>query len=85
MLAEKQIQNLEDCYWAEVEGDIENINNVLKLTQIRVMYHLKMPRGKIEEAKEAFSSYVNSCAAVQSLIGCIDIRDDLTIEEIISS
>jgi hypothetical protein len=36
------------------EGDIENVNNVLKITQIRVKYHLKVPREKTEEAKEAF-------------------------------
>ena len=45
-LAEKQIPTPEDRYWAEVEGDIENINKVLKITQIRVKYHLKIPKGK---------------------------------------
>jgi hypothetical protein len=37
-----------------VEGDIENVNDVLKITQIRVKYHLKVPREKTEEVKEAF-------------------------------
>ena len=80
-LAEKQIPTLEDRYQAAVEGDIENINNVLKITQIRVTYHLKIPQSKVEEAKEAFSSYLTSCPAAQSLIGCIKIYDDLKIEE----
>jgi organic hydroperoxide reductase OsmC/OhrA len=81
-LAEKQIATPEDSYWADVEGDIENVNSVLKITQIRVTYHLKLPQGKVEEAKGAFSTYLTSCPAAQSVIGCIKIRDDLKIEEI---
>ena len=32
-LAGKKIPTPEERYWAEVEGDIENVNNVLKITQ----------------------------------------------------
>ena len=81
-LAEKQIPTPEDRYRADVEGDIENVNNVLRITQIRVTYHLKVPQGKAQEAKGAFSSYLTSCPAAQSVIGCIKIHDDLNIEEI---
>ncbi len=80
-LAERQIPTPEDRYRVEVEGDIENVNNVLKITQIRVKYYLKVPLGKSREAKEAFSSYLTSCPAAQSVIGCIQIKDDLIIEE----
>ena len=80
-LAEKQIPTPEDRYQADVEGDIENVKSVLKITQIRVTYHLKVPQGKAGEAKEAFSSYLTFCPAAQSLIGCIKIHDDLRIEE----
>jgi organic hydroperoxide reductase OsmC/OhrA len=79
-LAEKKIPTPEELYWAEVEGDIENVNKVLKITQIRVKYHLKVPKGKEEDAKNAFSTYLTSCPAAQSVIGCIQIRDDLVIE-----
>ena len=81
-LAEKKIPTPEDRYRADVEGDIENINSILKITQIRVNYHLKVPQGKVEEAKEAFSSYLTSCPAAQSVIGCINIQDNLVTEEI---
>jgi hypothetical protein len=80
-LAERRIPTLEDRYRAEVEGDIENINNVLKITQIRVKYYLKVPSGKSKEAREAFSSYLILCPAAQSVIGCIQIKDDLILEE----
>jgi organic hydroperoxide reductase OsmC/OhrA len=81
-LTERQIPTPEDRYRAEVEGDIENINNVLKITQIRVRYYLKVVQGKAKEAREAVSSYLASCPAAQSVIGCIQIKDDLIIEEL---
>ena len=80
-LAEKKIPTPEELYWADAEGDIENVNGVLKITQIRVKYHLKVPRAKIGEVEEAFSSYLTSCPAAQSVIGCINIKDDIAIEE----
>lgn len=82
VLAGKKIPTPEAYYWADVEGDIENVNNVLKITQIRVTYHLKVPKGKIDEAKEALSSYLALCPAAQSVMGSIQIRDHAVIEEL---
>ncbi len=80
-LAERKIATPEELYWADVEGDIENVNNVLKITQIRVNYHLRVDGKKAPEAREAFSSYLTSCPAAQSVIGCINIKDQLMVEE----
>lgn len=82
VLAGKQITTDQDTYWADVEGDIENVDNVLKITQIRVNYTLKVPRGKVEDAKDALASYITLCPGAQSVIGCIDIQDTANIEEI---
>jgi organic hydroperoxide reductase OsmC/OhrA len=82
VLARKGIPTPDERYWADVEGDIENVNNILKITQIRVKYHLKVPQGKREEVKEALSSYLSLCPAAQSVIGCIQISDEATIEEV---
>jgi hypothetical protein len=81
-LAGKKIPTPEERYWAEVEGDIENVNTVLKITQIRVKYYLKVDPEKVGDAKEAFSSYLIRCPAAQSVIGCIDIKDELMIENL---
>jgi organic hydroperoxide reductase OsmC/OhrA len=81
VLAKKKIPTPEERYWADVEGDIEDVDHVLKITQIRVKYHLQVPQGRSDEAREAFSTYLISCPAAQSVIGCIDINDDLVIEE----
>ena len=80
-LAGKRIPTPEDRYRAEVEGDIEDVNGILKITRIRVLYHLKIPKEKAAEAREAFSTYLVRCPAAQSVIGCIRIEDQLIIEE----
>jgi organic hydroperoxide reductase OsmC/OhrA len=80
-LAEKDIPTSEDRYQAHVEGDIEDVNGVLKITRIRVHYDLRVPRGKIEEANQAFERYLPYCPGAQSVIGSIHIDHDLKAEE----
>ena len=80
-LAGKRIPTPEDHYWADVEGDIEDVNGILKITRIRVGYHLKIPKEKAKDAQEAFSAYLVRCPAAQSVIGCIQIQDRLLVEE----
>jgi len=82
VLAGNGIRTPEEQYWADVEGDIENVNNVLKITKIRVEYHLKVPGDKANQAKETLSSYLSLCPAAQSVIGCIQIQDTMVIEEV---
>jgi organic hydroperoxide reductase OsmC/OhrA len=81
VLAGKKIPTPEDRYRADVEGDIENVNGVLKITRIRVAYHLKIPKDKSKDAQDALSAYLVRCPAAQSVIGCIQIQDQLVIEE----
>jgi len=80
-LAGKRIPTPEDRYRADGEGDIEDVNGILKITRIRVRYHLKVPKEKAAEAREAFSTYLVRCPAAQSVIGCIRLEDQLIIEE----
>jgi len=82
VLAEKQVDVPQQNYWVEAEGDIENVNNVLKITNIRVKYHLKVPRGKVADAKQALATYIVRCPAAQSVTGCIGIHDEAEIEEL---
>jgi organic hydroperoxide reductase OsmC/OhrA len=80
LLTGKKISTSEDRYRAEAEGDIENVGGVLKITQIRVKYHLKIHPEKVPEAENAFSSYLQFCPAAQSIKGCIEIKDELVLE-----
>lgn len=76
-----KVRTSEDQYWVDVEGDIENVNNVLKITEIRVNFHLKAPKELHTEIKKAFSSYLILCPAAQSVTGCIAIKDTLVFEK----
>ncbi|MGB9293706.1 MAG: OsmC family protein [Desulfobaccales bacterium] len=81
LLAGKKIQTPEDLYWDEVEGDIENVNGVLKITTIRVKMHLKCPSELVADAKEAFANYIARCPAAQSVKDCIKLEDELILEK----
>jgi len=78
-LAEKDIPTTEDRYRADVEGDIEDVNGVLKITRIRVHYSLKVPSGKGDDAQQALEHYLPFCPGAQSVIGCIHIEHDLKV------
>ena len=79
-LAGSKLLTTEDKYWADVEGDIEDVSGVLKITRIRVAYHLKAPAEKQGEARAAFGSYLKGCPAAQSVMGCIELNDQLIFE-----
>lgn len=81
LMAGKKIPTPESLYWADVEGDIENVNGVLKITTIRVKYHLKVSEDKVADAKVSFANYITRCPAAQSVIGCIKLEDELVIEK----
>ena len=81
LLAKKDIPTTEDRYAAHVEGDIEDVNGVLKITRIKVTYSLKVPPGKVDDARQAFKQYLPYCPAAQSVIDAIHIEHELKIEE----
>jgi organic hydroperoxide reductase OsmC/OhrA len=80
VLASKGIKTHSDLYKAEVTGDIENVNGVLKITRIHVNYHLKVPDEKKQDASEALEKYLQDCPGAQSVIGCIDIHHQLNFQ-----
>lgn len=81
VLAGKKIPTPQPDYWADVEGDIENVEGILKIAAIRVRYHLRITEDKVRDAKECFLNYIQFCPAAQTVIGCIKIEDDLCFEE----
>ncbi len=74
VLAKKGIRTHKELYHADVTGDIEDVNGVLKITRIFVNYELKVPEEKRAEAQQAFENYITHCPAAQSVIGCIKIE-----------
>ena len=67
-----------DKLQADVEGDIEAVDNVLKITRIRVRYRLRIPAGTRERAERAVATHATKCPAANSVRGCIDL--DITAD-----
>ena len=79
MLATKKIRTHTDRFQANVEGDIENIEGVLKITVIRVHYALKLAPKEEDDARWAMENYIEKCPAAMSVTGCIQIEHSLEL------
>ena len=66
---------------ADVEGDIEDVAGVLKITRIRLRYRFRIPPGTREKIERVLTSYAEQCPAYQSVKGCIECRWEAVIEE----
>ncbi len=66
---------------AQVEGDIENVHGVLKITKIRLHYSFRIPPGTRESVERLLGSYAEKCPAYQSVKGCIECSWDAEMEE----
>jgi len=82
VLAGKKIRTFKDLFKATVTGDIEDVDGVLKITRINVHYKLKVPEEKREDTKESLDTYLSLCPGAQSVIGCIEINHELTMEDL---
>lgn len=80
VLATKKIRTHTDRFNALAEGDIENVEGVLKITTIRVRHFLKVRPEEEVDARQAFDGYIERCPAAQSVIGCIRIEHELVLE-----
>ena len=58
---------------AAVEGDIEAIDGVLRITRIRLRYQAKIPKGTRESVERTLAVHADGCPAYQSVKGCIDV------------
>lgn len=81
VLAKKKIRTFQDRFAASVVGDIEDVGGVLKITRIDVAYTLKLPKEQVADARAALDNYLHLCPAAQSVIECIRITHNLTLQE----
>jgi uncharacterized OsmC-like protein len=66
---------------AQVEGDIEDVDGVMKITRIRLHYRFRIPPGTKEKVDRVLASYADKCPAYQSVKGCIECSWDAEIQE----
>lgn len=82
VLAGKKIPTFGDRFRADVEGDVEDVGGVLKITRIRVRYTIKVPPGKTEETRQALGEYLVKCPGAMSVQGAIGLIDSAEITEL---
>jgi uncharacterized OsmC-like protein len=66
---------------ALVEGDIEEVEGVLKITKIRLKYQFRVPPGAREKAERALAVYAEKCPAYQTVKNCIDVSWSADLKE----
>jgi uncharacterized OsmC-like protein len=66
---------------AQVEGDIEDVDGVMRITKIRLRYRFQVPTGSREKVDRVLASYAEKCPAYQSVKGCIECSWEAEIEE----
>lgn len=64
-----------------VEGDIEAVEKVMRITEIRVHYHLQLSADMRAAAERAFETHAPKCPAAVSVRDCIRIKLDIDYEE----
>ncbi len=68
MLEARGISATSGELYADVEGDIEEVDKKPVITQIRVRYHLKdVPQEQRETAERALAMHENGCPAAVSV------------------
>jgi organic hydroperoxide reductase OsmC/OhrA len=67
---------------ADIEGDVEAIDKVLRISRMRVHYTIRIPKGMREAAERAVATHEAKCPAAASVRGCIPIAitSDITEE-----
>ncbi|MBI3998665.1 MAG: OsmC family protein [Armatimonadetes bacterium] len=80
-LEARGISSHPDKLWTEAEGTIMAPEGVMKVTHIRLTYHLKIPAGKRPEAERALAVFESRCPVAQTLKGCVALEHDAVIEE----
>jgi len=81
VLAKSKIATPKDRYRADVSGDIENVDGVLKITRINVHYTLKLAPEQREAAEAAFAVYLPHCPAAQSVKAAIELNHTLEMQD----
>jgi uncharacterized OsmC-like protein len=62
-----------------VRGEIENVDNVLIIKRIHVVYHLSTPADDREKVERAYGLHTEYCPVFRSICAAIDITTELDL------
>ncbi len=63
-----------------MEGDLEKVERTIRITEVRVKYHLPLKREEEETAERVMQVHPAGCPAHQSVKDCIRIVIDREYE-----
>jgi uncharacterized OsmC-like protein len=66
---------------AEVEGDVEEVDGVVRVTKLRAHYRGTIPAGSREKAERAVKSHPEKCPAYASVRDAIALEVSSSFEE----
>ena len=66
--------------WSDVEGDLEKVERTIRISEIRVKYHLPLNRSDEETAQRVMKVHPAGCPAHESVKGSIRIKIDADFE-----
>ena len=66
---------------AGVEGDISEVGETMKITEIRLKYALKIPPGTRDKVERVLNAYAEKCPAYQSVKDSIKCTWEADIKE----
>ena len=58
---------------AEVEGDIDEVQGVLRITEVRLRFRFRAPEAARGEIDRLLTVFAEKCPAYQSVKGCIAV------------
>ncbi len=67
---------------AKVEGDVEAVDGVLRITKIRLKYTFEAAQDLLPKAQRALQVYADMCPAYQSVKDGIDCSWDADIKAV---
>jgi len=78
----RQVRLASDCISAEAEGANEVRDGLPVLTEVRIRYRLRIPKGTREVVDRALARHQEKCPTAASLRGAVAVSWSAEIDEV---
>ena len=66
---------------AQVEGHVEDVNGVLRISRIHLVYRLRVGKGQREVVDRVLKVYAEKCPAYNTVKDCIECTWEVEVTE----
>jgi len=78
----REVRLPSDAFHADVEGVNEIVDGLPLLREVRVHYHLRIPKGARERVDRALAKHQEKCPTAATLKGAVAVSWTADIEEL---